>query len=481
MNETEIRSRLRRAIGEVEYPPLLTGHVTARLDQPATHTMPRGLGVVAAVLAILIVAGLVFVRAGAPRLERPAAIPPASASPAPPMVAALEVPAADLAAGGLTAGVGVMTDPNLVSTNSGRTVRLVGAYADTSRTVLVLRTLPAADPGRVEITDGRGMINAGEAVARGSIGDDVVTVYQAPAHGPDGMANLKVTIAFFTAGPPAAGTLSNGNWSFAFPLKVQGATPLALQPLPTTVGAWKVAVEVFELTPSAIHLRLTVTGASADAAASAVKLVDSAGNEVFPAGSSLTPVGGSLRLDYTWPRAIASAGYRLSISGGGGQYSAGFSVPASAPLPGGLPKLPGPYDVPSAQESMRLDGAMTEQVDIGHPQECRAVTDPGGTSFVFATYFRSQSGAWYYLSFVTDLADRSYAGPGLYGARAYISPLATNGPADQVFSGTAQLTVATDSGLRSGVVQATLHWNDDAKQQVTVSGGWTCRDSVGAA
>lgn len=480
MNETEIRSRLRQAIGDTDYPPALTSQVTATLNRPPAPGLPRAVSVIAAALAILIVAGLVYVRVGAPTFERPATTPTPAASPQPPMVAALEVPAADLAAGGLTAAVGVVTDPNLVSTSSGRTVRLVGAYADTTRIVLILRTLPAADP-QVEVSDSRGKVNASEAVVRASAGDDVVTVYQAPAHAPDGTANLKVHIPFFSAPPQSGSALTTGGWSFAFALKVQGSTPITLQKAPATVGSWNVTVDVFELTPSVIHLQLRVAGKaglSQDAAASAVKLVDASGNEVFPAGSSITPVGGGLRLDYVWPRVAAAADYRLTISGGGGEYSADFSVPAAAPLPGGLPKLPGPYDLASAQESMKLDGAMSEQITFGHPHECRVVTDPTGASFDFATYVRSQAGQWYYIAFVTDLADKPYQGPGTYGARAYISPLATNGPASHMFSGTAQLTVATDGALRTGTVQATLHWDDDARQQVTISGGWTCQASA---
>src|SRR5690348_11174427 len=62
MNESSIRSRLRAAIGESGYPPVLTSQIAARLGRPAAERQRHGslMVLVAAVLAMAIVAGLVL-------------------------------------------------------------------------------------------------------------------------------------------------------------------------------------------------------------------------------------------------------------------------------------------------------------------------------------------------------------------------------------------------------------------------------------
>lgn len=480
MTETEIRNRLRDAFGEVEYPPALTRGVRSRLDRPQASGHPRLVALVSALLAVTIVATLVYIRAGAWLPSTPSTVQaprvPLS-SPGPPMIPAQQVPTADLAVAGLSIAVGLMSDYNFASTKNGRTVRLIGAYADPARIVLIFRTLPQAEPGLVEIYDDRGLINAGGGGGPGSLGDNVFVLDQGPHPGSDGVAHLTVSIPFLQQMPPAQGNLSQGPWNFAFALKVQPATTIALEPRPSTVGSWKVAVETFQLTPSVIHLQLLVTGASPDSVASAVNVLDDQGNTVVPLEGSTSALGSGLHLDYAWARPGAAATYRLQINGGGGRYAASFAVPApAAPTPDSsvVPKLPGPYDLPTASELLTLQGAMAETVNFGHPWQCKVISDTSGSSFLLDMYFRSKSGAWYLLGLITDVADKPYSGPGSYGVRAYISPLATNGPADHILSGSGTMTVTSAGAPFAGTANATLGWDDDPNQQVSVSGGWTC-------
>jgi hypothetical protein len=391
-----------------------------------------------------------------------------------------QVPTADLAQAGLTSAVGVMTDPNLTSIKNGRTLRLIGAYADPARIVLIFRTLPQALPGLVQIYDDRGLINAGAGGGDGSLGDDVFVLDQGPHAGTDGIAHLRVTLPFLQPSQPSQGNLIQGPWTFAFALKLQPAMALALQPRLAGVGSWKVSVEAFEVTPSVIHLKLLVTGASPDSAASAVKLIDEKGATIPPGDSSTTALSTGLQIDDAWPRPSTAAAYELKIDGGGGHYVGSFDVlapaePTANPNVNLPPKLPGPYDLPTASESLTLQGAMDESITFGHPWQCMVGSDPSGAVFILEVYFRSLQGAWFLLGLVTDLADKPYSGAETYGARAYISPLATNGPADHIFAGTAQLTVTSGRAPFSGTVKGTLNWDDDSKQQVTVSGGWTCQ------
>ena len=63
MNESAIRERLRKAVGETSYPPGLTSRVEARLTQPVQEprqSAPRTMALLAALLAVVIVATLVF-------------------------------------------------------------------------------------------------------------------------------------------------------------------------------------------------------------------------------------------------------------------------------------------------------------------------------------------------------------------------------------------------------------------------------------
>lgn len=482
MNETEIRNRLRDAFGEAGYPPALTARVRTRLGQPSAPGRPRLVALVAALLAVAIVAGLVYVRVNsATRFERPAGpTPPTSQTPA---NAVLQVPVADLQQAALTTAAGLVTDPNLVSTSNGRTVRLIGAYADTTRTVLILRTLPEADPGRLDVSDDRGTINSAQTGTHGSLGDDIVIIDAGPRSGPDGLAHLVVRIPSFQPFPPDQGSTILGQWSFSFRVKVQRATTLAMRPVPGAGGPWRVTVEAFELTPSVIHLRLLVTGVAPDAAQSAVTVENDKGDTVYPSSSS-SSTGDGLHLDYSWPRPAVAATYHLRIKYGSAEYAGSFDVPAptTAALGGGiLPPMPGPSDVPTVSESLTLRGAMDEDVNFGHPWQCRVVTDPTGTSLLIDVYFRSASGPWYSLGLITDLADKPYQGPGTYGSRAYISPLGTVGPTDHDFSGTVQLTVTSaTSGLLAGTVTGTLSWDDDKTQRVSLDGGWTCQASAGS-
>src|SRR5256885_7025024 len=83
MNETEIRERLRDAVGEAHYPAALKSKVEARLREPEAQAHPRLLGLVAGVLAVIIVGSLVFIRLQSSTGFLPAAHPPTRPSSAP--------------------------------------------------------------------------------------------------------------------------------------------------------------------------------------------------------------------------------------------------------------------------------------------------------------------------------------------------------------------------------------------------------------
>lgn len=103
MNESEIRQRLLKAVGETSYPPGLATRIEAHLREAPPEQrqrVPRFVALVAAVLAIAIVATFFFISANRPRqsvLVNPG--PTASPSPTPPIATSPTPPPAPVAAG----------------------------------------------------------------------------------------------------------------------------------------------------------------------------------------------------------------------------------------------------------------------------------------------------------------------------------------------------------------------------------------------
>src|SRR6266550_3976523 len=267
MNEREIRSRLKRAIGDSAYPPTLTRAVEARMTQPATAGGHAGLlSLVATVLAALIVLSLVAIRAQSIDSHRSHAGPTASPR-------GDQIPAQFLADVGLSAAVAVIARPNLVVTDRARTVILAGAYADPTRTVLIFRTLPSTARTSPAV-----MFDGFDQRILGGLGDPddgyvAQFVLTGPHAGPDGVAHLNVAISEFhqspvtrlqpTAASPARQTddaSSHGVWNFAFDLKVQPATSVNLVPSLKSIGPYTITNVAAGFTPSVVYFQAVFSG-----------------------------------------------------------------------------------------------------------------------------------------------------------------------------------------------------------------------------
>src|SRR5260221_11775732 len=77
MNETQIRERVREALGEPQYPSRLASSAAARMKRPAAEQHPRAVGLIAALLALAVVAALLGARLLGLNTPGPAASPPA--------------------------------------------------------------------------------------------------------------------------------------------------------------------------------------------------------------------------------------------------------------------------------------------------------------------------------------------------------------------------------------------------------------------
>ncbi|TME44762.1 MAG: hypothetical protein E6I60_16360 [Chloroflexi bacterium] len=264
-------------------------------------------------------------------VQIPAALPSVHVASA--LVVTYPIPPLDLEMAGLTPVAELVTPFQISSTDNGRSIMLIGAYADTARTVFVFRETPDMGLPNLRVSDEQGLISAGGSAgpvhAPGFRGDYYVTLDQGVRAGPDGIAHLTLNIAQLQIWTPAGGIVE-GNWAFAVPVKVQPGQILAA-PNPFRLGRWKVTVETLEITPDVVHMEALVNGASPVALEGPgippfVELLDSAGNplRVIVGGAGITVPKGQLNpINYQnsrsrnqWLRPAAGT-YRLRFQGSG--------------------------------------------------------------------------------------------------------------------------------------------------------------------
>ena len=246
------------------------------------------------------------------------------------------IPPLDLEMAGLTPVADLVTPLQISSTDKGGNIMLLGAYADTARTVFVFRETPDMGLPNVRVSDEQGLVSAGGSAgpihSPGFRGDYYVTLDQGVHPGPDGVAHLTLNIAQLEIWSPAGGIVE-GNWAFTVAVNVQPGQILT-PPNPFWLGAWKVTVETLEITPDVVHLQALVNGVSNVALEGPghgpfVELVDSAGNPVrrLVGGAGITVPKGQLNsVNYQnsrsynqWLRPAAGT-YRLRFLGNGGRY-----------------------------------------------------------------------------------------------------------------------------------------------------------------
>lgn len=490
MNESQIRDRLHEAVGETSFPEDLPTRLEARLAASAgDQRRPRGLAIVAALIAIAVVAALFGPRLLSHRVAQlqPAAPQVASGarqgSPVPEGTPVLQVTAGELDSAQLTGLAGLVTPLQFDAQIGSRHIGLIGAYADTAHIVLFFRTGDAATP-MVSIDDEYGFLNASSSGGGGTNGVYIFSLDAGPRPGSDGFAHLKVNIAGLQSMPPDR-SFVQANVNFSFAVKVQPAIPLLAATTQYRMGSWTVTIEAMEATPSVVHLAAVVDGASLDdLGPSFMTLLDPSGKEyvAFQGGGSVTVPKQQLnsttvkrsRINYQWVRPTIAGTYHLRFSGGGEQVSIPLTIPARNGKGGGLPTIQ-PTDFPVAQESLTLSGSLAAKITGGRPSMCGTGTGPDGTLFAFATYFQVGT-TWYWLEFTTDLAAPQYHGPGTYKAPAWLYTVGPDGPGQPLYEGTVQLTVTSDRRPDSGSVQGTLTGLEIIAplSQVTVGGAWTC-------
>jgi hypothetical protein len=280
------------------------------------------------------------------------------------------VPAADAAladapvAGDLLRDAGLVgagnrvTAVGAVSESSGVRLELVGAYADSTRTVLLIRANPAIHPlgskiFDVTLTDQFGRSYFTSSGTSNSLTGDVVATFDALAW-PDALTGARITLkvagvtlacesAAFCSEPPT-GTYVTGSWTLPAIIGVDEGTVLAL-PAAGQLGSANFRFTSVIATPATIAVEIEVTGMSMmelgktvdqskgkGGPALSVDLIgpDGASYNIRGGGGSDVSEGlGSVRLHFWWPLDASSAGdYRLRVAYAGlGGFDRAVRVP----------------------------------------------------------------------------------------------------------------------------------------------------------
>ncbi|MDQ6712954.1 MAG: hypothetical protein M3Z28_07155 [Candidatus Dormibacteraeota bacterium] len=267
--------------------------------------------------------------------QAPTALPSVHVASA--LIVSHPIPPLDLQVAGLAGVADLVTPFQFSSTDNGRTLTLIGAYADTARTVLLFRENPDLGLPNVRVNDDQGFVDAGGSAgpvhAPGFRGDYYVALDEGAHPGADGVAHLAITVSNLQRWTPAGGIVE-GNWAFNIAITVQPGHALAAAPNQFRLGAWKVTIERLELTPAVVRLQTLVNGASpvmlgGPGNATFVELVDSAGNPVRELGGGagitvpkqqVNPVNYlNSRTRDEWLRPAAGT-YRLRFQGSGGRF-----------------------------------------------------------------------------------------------------------------------------------------------------------------
>lgn len=351
--DLELEQRLRH-VGEA-YPeavpptPELERRIMARIaiapgELAPRPTLRRDLALAAAFVLFVgtVALGVNYLRTG----QQPAHEGPIPASPSPTVALRTsplpQVPAADLAAAQMTNVAGLVTPFNVSATDSGRTITIIGAYADPARIVLFVHVQPRGGWPGFQINDDHGFINASSSGRGGAPNDSVYILDGGPQPGTDGLAHLAISARDIMELSPSQAL--RGNWSFAIALKVQPSIPVAA-PKQFQLGSWKGNVEIFELTPTVVHLQAVINGATVEQIGfNTVTLVNAAGTAIgqgcsasitFPKTaipSPNSPLYHITRVNCEVARPSPGS-YRIRFQGGGGVFVLPLTIDPLPPSP----------------------------------------------------------------------------------------------------------------------------------------------------
>ena len=265
----------------------------------------------------------------------PATSPPqpaTSVSAATSTTPAMVYPAGDLAAAGLSGVPQLITPEDLAGKNGGEGVTLIGAYADSARTVLIFRLGQVASLADVELYDSQGFMNGSTSGGVAAPGDAVFVLNLGPRVASDGLAHLSATLGL----GPDFQSQPKGTAAFSFALKVQPAIALPA-PAHFAMGSWSVTTEKFEATPSVIHFQAVIAGATPeqfqtsigdvlDASGQALRVIAASAGVTVPKQQLNASNYANTRVDLQWVRPAAGGTYQLRLQAPPGTRTFTFSL-----------------------------------------------------------------------------------------------------------------------------------------------------------
>jgi hypothetical protein len=321
-----LEERLQNLSVETPDPGRVVARVLSRASRRRAPTLPRALAAGVATIALLV-------------------------------LIAYFVPAADLALASVPVAGDVLRDAGLVgaanritsvgsvSTSSGYRLKLIGAYADSTRTVLLLHADPPIDfggPFAIQLTDQFGRsysFQGGTANLR--TGDSVL---QFDALGwPDPITGARITLhlsSVNTADENGPGQPVAGSWTLPATLGVDQATALRT-PADADLGPAHFHFASVSYTAATIAIDLDVTGVSPEqlsrdvpdgggkgAPALTIDLIDPNGDNIDGYSDSSNDVFGTTHIHFQGFRLGGRGNYVLRVSyAGAGQFERVLIIP----------------------------------------------------------------------------------------------------------------------------------------------------------
>jgi hypothetical protein len=245
---------------------------------------------------------------------------------------------------GLVGAAGRITSVGSESSSSGYRLRLVGAYADSARTVLLLHVDPPIDFSStpIVVTDQFGRTYQFQGGTGDLLTGDSVLQFEALAW-PDAITGACITLHLLSVlavdqGGP--GQTVSGAWTLPATLGVDEGTTLAL-PSPATLGPAHYRFTAVSYTPATVAIDMEVTGVSFSYVALDIPdgrgkvmpafnidLIDPNGQVINGSSSMNDDLLGRTQIHFIGFRLGASGRYVLRVSYvGAGQFERVLTIP----------------------------------------------------------------------------------------------------------------------------------------------------------
>jgi hypothetical protein len=321
-----LEDRLQKLSVETPDAGRVAARVLSRASRRRARRLPRALAAGVATIALLVLVAYFVPAAG---------------------TAIASVPLAGdlLRDAGLVGAAGRITSVGSESTSSGYTLKLVGAYADTTRMVLLVHADPPigiGGPLATQLTDQFGRSYSLQGGTGNLKTGDSVLQFDALAW-PDGIAGARITLrvsSVNTADETGPGQPVAGSWTLPATLGVDEGTTLAL-PSPATLGSAHYRFTSVSYTPATVSIGIEVTGVSFDylslgipdgrgkpTAALNIDLIDPNGQVINGNSSMSDDFLGRVQIHLNGFRLGAHGRYVLRVSYAGvGQFESVLTIP----------------------------------------------------------------------------------------------------------------------------------------------------------